>query len=114
MSDERITQAENKMRERGFVTYANVCSAGVKTINFVSDHMYNMTEYEKKTPRNRRMAVINVIVNPETDEFYCVYNCLHSINFLKSPSCSPFTDDDLFNRIVSKFEIEATWLERMG
>lgn len=105
----KIKDVEDKMRERGFVTYAG----GPNVIRqFISAHMYD-PHYEENTPSRKRKPVINVFVNIENDEFYCVYNLPHSIDTLRSPNCSPFTDDKHFDFIVGKFESEANWLDRL-
>lgn len=102
-------QVEDKMKERGFTPYSYI----EKTkIQFVSSHMYDMY-YKEKTPPRKRIPVINVIVNLETEEFQCIYCIPGSINTLNTPTCGSVMDDEHFNRIVGKFETQAKWLERI-
>ena len=98
-----------KMRERGFVVYASI---GSTKIHFVSERMYD-SSYEDRVPPRERIPVINVIIDLEKDEFQCIYNLNQSINTLNSPSCGSVMDDNHFDKIVVKFELQAKWLARI-
>lgn len=99
----------NKMRERGFTEYANI---GKTKIQFISAHMYDFN-YEEKTPRHKRMPIINVIVDLEKNEFSGIYNVDKSTNTLNTSTCSPVMNDEHFDRIIGTFEMQAKWLERL-
>lgn len=98
-----------KMKDRGFVVYS---SMGKTKIQFISDHMYDVF-YEEKIPLRKRIPIINIIVDLENDEFLCIYNVKGSINTLNTPSCGSVLNDDHFDNIVSRFETQAKWLERI-
>ena len=98
------------MKSREFVVYTT--TVGGNQIQFVSAHMYNVN-YEKNTPLRKRMPIYNVLVNLWTGEFKCVYNVNNSINSLQTPWCGPVTNDKHFDNIVSTFEVQAKWLEKL-
>lgn len=99
---------EDKMLERGFTVYAFI---GKTKIQFVSKHMYNFS-YKDITPPSQRKPIINVVVDLSDESFKCAYMIEGSINSLNSPECSPVMDDVHFNRVVSKFESQAKWMEK--
>jgi hypothetical protein len=99
------------MEERGFTVYATI--NGGKKIQFVSKHMYDFS-YKEKTPRREQVPVINVIVDLEKDEFQCSYIIGGSIDTLNTPECGSFMNDEHFDSIVGKFEIEAKWMARLS
>ena len=94
-------EIEEKMQERGFTSYAVINNT---QIQFISAHMY---DYKIEVSKREQMPVINVVVNLETEEFYCLYNVPSSINMLKTPICGSVMNDKHFDRIVSKFELHA-------
>lgn len=61
-----------------------------------------------KTPKTCKIQFldrvgINLIVNVDNKEFELVYNVPHSIFSLSCPTCSPFDNDEHFNRLYKKF-----------
>lgn len=57
---------------------------------------------------------INLIVNQETLEFEFAWMVPHSICQITCPKCSPFTNDDHFNKIYRQFRgVVATYKEGM-
>ena len=97
----------NKMKERGFIIYANI---GKTKIQFISSHMYN-THNEENKPLRKKMPIINIIVDLEYDEFYGIYNIKESINTLNLPVCGSVLNDNHFDSKVCKFELHAKLLE---
>lgn len=99
----------DKMKERGFVVYSAI---GKTILQFVSEHMYDMT-YRQRVTERERLPIINVLVDLEKDEFKCIYNIDKSINTLNCPSCGSVMNDDHFDSIFSTFEGHAKWMERL-
>jgi hypothetical protein len=108
MLDKNIV--EEKIKERGFVTYASI---GKTKIQFISEHMYQHQENKEKASWRDKKPTINIIVDLEKDEFTCIYNINNSFNTLNCPSCGSVLNNDHFDRIVCEFELQAKWLERL-
>ena len=89
------------MKQRGFI-YT------LETRDGKGNPMTYCFRSEPEYHRHRKDVIVmpsfSCTVYPDSNEFDFTYIVPHSINKLNVPKCSPFTDEDQFNRICVKFE----------
>lgn len=77
--------------------------------------LYFMSEPEYQGHKKDRMTVppYNCTIYPGTNEFEFTYEVPGSINRLVTPKCSPFANEEHFNRMGTKFGqmVRTLWLE---